>query len=230
MLGSVFSAVASSFPLFLCGRLVGGFSSALSAVSQCIYAAEVSKPQSRGRAVLFHQLGVATGLLLSSVGCAGDTHWRTLICLSAIPAALQGLVALIFLPYSPHFKLLQMSQNLQIKQSTSCFALGSLAEMLLLAFGMVFLQQFSGRPVVLYYAPRVFLLVGFCPDKAFTVAAIILNIIKVSVSLPLDAIQRQSLTKKNISLVVIPKCVIGHYHKPFPSNLHSHNLFPKYSS
>jgi SP family facilitated glucose transporter-like MFS transporter 12 len=195
MLGSVFSALASSFPLFLCGRLVGGFSGALSAVTQCIYAAEVSEAQSRGRAVLLHQLGVAAGLLLASVVCVGDdTQWRTVICLSAIPAVLQGLVALIFLPYSPHFKLLQMSQNLQTKQSTSCSALGSLTETLLLAFGMVFLQQFSGRPVVLYYAPRVFLLVGVCPENAFTVAAIVLNIIKVSVSFPhLAASQKPKL-------------------------------------
>lgn len=185
MLGSVFSALASSFPLFLCGRLVGGFSGALSAVTQCIYAAEVSEPHSRGRAVLLHQLGVAAGLLLSSIACIGDdTQWRMIIWLSAIPAVMQGLVALIFLPYSPHFKLLQMSQNLQTKQSTSCSALGNVVETLLLAFGLVFLQQFSGRPVVLYYAPRVFLLVGVCPDTAFTVATIVLNIIKVSVSFP----------------------------------------------
>ncbi|PNF28421.1 hypothetical protein B7P43_G16199 [Cryptotermes secundus] len=181
MLGSVFSALASSFPLFLCGRLVGGFSGALSAVTQCIYAAEVSEPHLRGRAVLLHQLGVATGLLLSSIACIGDdTQWRMMIWLSAVPAVMQGLVTLIFLPYSPHFKLLQMSQNLQTKQSTSCSALGNVVETLLLAFGLVFLQQFSGRPVVLYYAPRVFLLVGVCPDTAFTVAAIVLNIIKVS--------------------------------------------------
>lgn len=180
VLGSVVSAVASSFSLLLCGRLVGGFAGALSAVTQCIYAAEVSESQSRGRAVLLHQLGVAVGLLLSSIACTGDdTHWRTMIWLSAIPAALQGLLAFSFLPYSPHFKLLQMSQSLHIKQSSACCALGNLAETMLLAFGLVFLQQFSGRPVVLYFAPRVFHLVGVCPDTAFTAAAISLNIIKV---------------------------------------------------
>jgi len=179
--GSVVSALASSFPLLLCARLVGGFAGALSAVTQCIYAAEVSEPQSRGRAVLLHQLGMAAGLLLSSIaGTVDNTQWRMVIWLSAIPAAIQGLVTLIFLPYSPHFKLLQMSQNLQIKQSPTCCALRNLTEMLLLAFGVVFLQQFSGRPVVLHYAPRVFLLVGVCQDAAFMVAAIILNIIKVS--------------------------------------------------
>jgi len=54
----------------------------------------------------------------------------------------------------------------------------------------VFLQQFSGRPLVLYYAPRVFLLVGVCPDAAFTAAAIILGVIKVNVSFlsPLSAL------------------------------------------
>jgi hypothetical protein len=74
-----------------------------------------------------------------------------------------------------------MSQSLHIKQSSACCALGNLAETMLLSFGLVFLQQFSGRSVVLYYAPRVFLLVGVCPDAAFTAAAIILNIIKVNV-------------------------------------------------
>ena len=182
VLGSVVSAVASSFPLLLCGRLVGGFAGAMSAVTQCIYAAEVSESQSRGRAVLLHQLGVAVGLLLSSITCTGDdTQWRTVIWLSAIPAVLQGLLTFSFLPYSPHFKLLRMSQSLHIKQSSACCALGNLAETMLLSFGLVFLQQFSGRSVVLYYAPRVFLLVGVCPDAAFTAAAIILNIIKVNV-------------------------------------------------
>lgn len=182
VLGSVVSSLATSYPLLLCGRLVGGFAGALSAVAQCIYAAEMSEPQSRGRAVLLHQLGVAAGLLLSSIaGTGNDTQWRMVVWLSAIPAIIQGLVALIFLPDSPQFRLLQMSQNLQTKPSRTCFALGNLAETLLLAFGLVFLQQFSGRPAVLYYAPRVFLLVGVCPDAAFTVAAIILNIIKVSI-------------------------------------------------
>jgi MFS family permease len=182
VLGSVVSAVASSFPLLLCGRLMGGFAGALSVVSQCIYAAEVSESQSRGRGVLLYQLGVAVGLLLSSIACADDdTQWRAMIWLSAIPAAIQGLLAFSFLPYSPHFKLLQMSQGLHIRQSSACCALGNLAETVLLAFGLVFLQQFSGRPVVLYYAPRVFLLVGVCPDAAFTAAAIILNSIKVNI-------------------------------------------------
>jgi SP family facilitated glucose transporter-like MFS transporter 12 len=181
VLGSVVSALASSYPLLLCGRLVGGFAGALSAVAQCIYAAEVSEPHSRGRADLLHQLGVAAGLLFSSIaGTSSDIQWRIVIWLSAIPAIIQGLVALIFLPYSPHFRLLQMSQNLHTKPSPTC-ALGNLAETLLLAFGLVFLQQFSGRPAVLYYAPRVFLLVGVCPDATFTVAAIILNIIKVRI-------------------------------------------------
>ncbi|XP_069687122.1 solute carrier family 2, facilitated glucose transporter member 10-like [Periplaneta americana] len=198
VLGSVISALASSYPLLLCGRLMAGFGGALSAVTQCIYAAEVSEAQSRGRAVLLHQLGVATGLLLSSIaGIGDDTQWRMVIWLSAIPAATQGLVAL-FLPHSPHFKLLQMSQSSQSKQSPSCCAMGNLAETLLLAFGLMFMQQFSGRPTVLYYAPRVFMLVGVCPDAAFTVATIILNIIKVgAVSLSLCVVdkigRRQSL-------------------------------------
>ncbi|KAJ4430297.1 hypothetical protein ANN_22510 [Periplaneta americana] len=191
VLGSVISALASSYPLLLCGRLMAGFGGALSAVTQCIYAAEVSEAQSRGRAVLLHQLGVATGLLLSSIaGIGDDTQWRMVIWLSAIPAATQGLVAL-FLPHSPHFKLLQMSQSSQSKQSPSCCAMGNLAETLLLAFGLMFMQQFSGRPTVLYYAPRVFMLVGVCPDAAFTVATIILNIIKVgAVSLSLCVVDK----------------------------------------
>jgi SP family facilitated glucose transporter-like MFS transporter 12 len=141
----------------------------------------MSEPQSRGRAVLLHQLGVAAGLLLSSIaGTGSDTQWHMVVWLSAVPAIIQGLVALVFLPDSPQFRLLQMSHNLQTKPSPTC-ALGNLAETLLLAFGLVFLQQFSGRLAVLCYAPRVFLLVGVCPDATFTVAAIILNIIKVSI-------------------------------------------------
>lgn len=191
VLGSVISALAGSYPLLLCGRLMAGFAGALSAVTQCIYAAEVSEAQSRGRAVLLHQLGVATGLLLSSIaGIGDDTQWRMVIWMSAIPAAIQGLAAL-FLPHSPHFKLLQMSQTSQSKQSPNCCAIGNLAETLLLAFGLMFFQQFSGRPTVLYYAPRVFMLVGVCPDAAFTVAAIILNIIKVgAVSLSLCVVDK----------------------------------------
>lgn len=206
-LGSVVSAVATSFPLLLCGRLVGGFAGSLSAVALCIYAAEVSESRSRGRAVLLHQLGMAVGLLLSSIACTGDdTQWRTMMWLSAIPAVIQGLLAFSFLPYSPHFKLLQMSQSLHSRQSSACCALGNLAEPMLLAFGLVFLQQFSGRPLVLYYAPRVFLLVGVCPDAAFTAAAIILGVIKVNVYfffLPLPALSSKKCC--------CPSCYTKHY-------------------
>jgi hypothetical protein len=44
----------------------------------------------------------------------------------------------------------------------------------------------------------VFLLVGVCPDKAFTVAAIVLNIIKVSISLYLAASQKPKLNQENL--------------------------------
>ncbi|XP_021925007.1 solute carrier family 2, facilitated glucose transporter member 10-like isoform X2 [Zootermopsis nevadensis] len=207
VLGSVVSTLATSYPLLLCGRLVGGFAGALSAVAQCIYAAEISEPQSRGRAVLFHQLGVAAGLLLSSIaGTGSDTQWRMVVWLSAIPAIIEGLVALIFLPDSPQFRLLQTSQNLQTKPSPTGCALGNLAETLLLAFGLVFLQQFSGRPAALYYAPRVFLLLGVCPDATFTVAAIILNVIKVgAVSLSLCVVDKIG---RRPSLIVGVTCMM----------------------
>ena len=180
-MGSAISALANSFPLLLCGRLLGGFACVLSIVSQCVYAAEMSEATSRGCAVMLFHLGASVGLLLSSIaGTGDDIRWQMVIWLSAIPAALQGLLITFFLPHSPHFQLLQMSHSMQTKHPSACSALGNLAEMLLLALGLVFLQQLSGRSAVLYYAPRVFILVGVCPDAAFTVAAIFLNIVKVS--------------------------------------------------
>ncbi|KAJ9582633.1 hypothetical protein L9F63_023011, partial [Diploptera punctata] len=191
ILGSIISSLANSFPFLLCGRLLSGFACALSITSQCIYAAEVSEAASRGCAIMLYHLGVAVGLLLSSIaGTGDDIRWQVVIWLSAIPAVLQGLLVLFFLPYSAHFKLLQLSQSMH-KSPSACWSLGNLGEMVVLGLGLVLLQQLSGRSAVLFYAPRVFVMVGVCPDASFTVAAIILNIIKVgAVSLSLCIVDK----------------------------------------
>ncbi|XP_066998414.1 solute carrier family 2, facilitated glucose transporter member 10 [Anabrus simplex] len=207
VLGLAISAAGNSYPLLLCGRLVSGFGGSLSAVAQCIYAAELSDAHVRGRSVSVHQLGAAMGFLLACVaGAADNIDWKMLVWLGTIPVIIEGLLAAFFLPRSPHFTLLQMSQTTQIKRPSVWCAAGNLVETFVLALGLVFFQQFSGLYSVLTYAPRLFVLLGVCPDIAPSVANITFGIIKVCATfLSLCAVDRVG---RRPSLIVSATCMM----------------------
>ena len=50
---------------------------------------------------------------------------------------------------------------------------------LIIGLGLVFFQQFTGQPNMIYYAADIFRIVGFCGELSSTLATVGLGIMKV---------------------------------------------------
>lgn len=103
------SAVATSLPVFVAFRFLGGLAVGGASVVSPLYIAEIAPARLRGRLVALNQLNIVAGILiafLSNFAIAraipGDTAWRWMLGVQAFPAALFfGL--LFFIPESPRW-------------------------------------------------------------------------------------------------------------------------------
>ncbi|XP_063238135.1 solute carrier family 2, facilitated glucose transporter member 10-like [Bacillus rossius redtenbacheri] len=190
VLGLLLTGVTHSYPVFLCGRLLSGAGGALSAVAQCVYAAEASRDSHRGRLVTGHQLGAAAGSLACGAGLLwGGLPWRAVLWMPLVPACVQAVAVATGLPESPHFRLLRMSQGGQAR--SSCRVPPSVLEVSALAAGLVLFQQLSGRFAVLDLARRLLTALGVCPEASATVTSVALGLVKVcAVCVSLSVVDR----------------------------------------
>ncbi|XP_069128335.1 solute carrier family 2, facilitated glucose transporter member 12-like [Argopecten irradians] len=151
-------------------------------------------------------LGLLLAYLINFFFIQVDNGWRYMFGLSAIPAVVQG-VGMMFLPKSPRFLMLSRqetkAQEVLMKlrgrdvdkeinamklsiagelNQTCCNLCSSTENMrgrMLIGAGLVFFQQFTGQPNVLYYAPTIFEAVGFGSHSAATLATVGLGVVKV---------------------------------------------------
>ncbi|XP_060062554.1 solute carrier family 2, facilitated glucose transporter member 10-like [Ylistrum balloti] len=151
-------------------------------------------------------LGLLLAYLVNYFFIQVNNGWRYMFGLSAIPAVIQG-VGMMFLPKSPRFYMLKRqeakAQEVLMKlrrgdvekemnamkisiagemNQTCCSLCSSVDNMrgrMMIGAGLVFFQQFTGQPNVLYYAPTIFEAVGFGSHSAATLATVGLGVIKV---------------------------------------------------
>ncbi|XP_015609465.1 solute carrier family 2, facilitated glucose transporter member 10 [Cephus cinctus] len=191
--GSMLSALASHYILLLIARLICGYSGTVSAIAHCIYMAEISDLNKRGYNVTLHQFGTALGLLLSVIAVAiktADYQWRFVIGITAIPALTTCIITIIFLQRSPQFVLLK--RTVRVSRVASANPWSNIFETMAIMAVILILQQGTGRRQVLYYAPRLFALLGICSNVAQTTASIALGVVKVFSTI--------------LSLVVVERC------------------------
>lgn len=166
--GSMLSALANHYILFLAARIICGYSGTISAMSHCIYMAEVSDKRKRGSNITLHQIGTAAGLLLAIIVAAAkgtECQWRIVIGLTSVPALITSITTIIFLQRSPSFLLLKKLSNMpkHVNQlSASITAWCYILKMFFIMSFMLILRQGTGRQQVLTYAPRLFALLGMC--------------------------------------------------------------------
>ncbi|XP_016842130.1 solute carrier family 2, facilitated glucose transporter member 10 [Nasonia vitripennis] len=178
--GSMLSALANHYILFLVARIICGYSGTVSAMAHCIYMAEVSTFSKRGCNITLHQLGAAAGLLFAVIAVANkspDYQWRFAIGVTAVPALITCIITIIFLQRSPSFMLLKRVANVPrvpVKNSW-CYVFETLVVMMI----MLALRQGTGRQQVLYYAPRLFALLGICSNIAKVTSMIALGVVRV---------------------------------------------------
>lgn len=190
--GALLSALANHYILLLVARMICGYSGSVSAIAHCIYMAEVSELNKRGYNIILYQLGVATGFLISVIAAAIkniDYQWRFSIGITAVPALTACIITIIFLQRSPPFLLYKRMAN--VSKTSSKKAWYTIFETLtIMAFLLIF-QQGTGKRQVLYYAPRLFALLGICSNVAEVTALISLAIVKVfSTMLSLIIVER----------------------------------------
>jgi len=123
LLSSLGTALAVSWPVFLCFRLLGGLGVGISSVIAPVYISEVSPAERRGRLVGLFQFNVVLGILISYlsnylIGQGGDASWRWMLGVQAFPSLL-FLVLIYFIPESPRWLILKKGDTnkaLQILQ------------------------------------------------------------------------------------------------------------------
>ncbi|CAL7940944.1 unnamed protein product [Xylocopa violacea] len=192
--GATLSALANHYILLLVARIICGYSGSVSAVAHCIYMAEVSESSKRGYNIMLYQLGTATGFLVSVIAAAIkniDYQWRFSIGITAVPALAACIVTIIFLQRSPPFLLYKRVANVPKTSSKKAKAWYTIFETLTIMAFLLMLQQGTGKRQVLYYAPRLFALLGICSNVAEVTALISLGIVKVfSTMLSLIIVER----------------------------------------
>jgi MFS family permease len=111
IVGAVIMAISPVFWLFILGRFIVGAAVGSSGMVVSVYLSELSSPYWRGMIVATNELAVCTGCLLalslSVVAADAGFHWRALLGLSAVPAAVQ-LLGSPWLPTSPVWAVQQI--------------------------------------------------------------------------------------------------------------------------
>ncbi len=103
VVGAVWAALAPNPAMLIAGRLVLGFAVGGATQTAPIYVAELAPTKYRGRLVLFFQIAIGVGIVISTiVGAAEVIDWRVAVGSAAVPAALM-LVMMLRLPESPRW-------------------------------------------------------------------------------------------------------------------------------
>ena len=73
-----------------------------------------------------------------------------------------------------------ISNYRDLSTSTRTKTTSNMCRRLIIGLGLVFFQQFTGQPNMIYYAADIFRIVGFCGELSSTLATVGLGIMKVS--------------------------------------------------
>jgi sugar porter (SP) family MFS transporter len=109
LVAAVGSAAATTLPVFVAFRFLGGLGVGGASVVSPLYIAEIAPARSRGRLVALNQLNIVAGILIAFVSnfaiaraFPADSAWRWMLGVQALPAAVFfGLLFLI--PESPRW-------------------------------------------------------------------------------------------------------------------------------
>jgi SP family arabinose:H+ symporter-like MFS transporter len=178
---TVGAALAGSVSVFSVARFAGGLAIGLASVLTPVYIAEVAPARNRGRLVSLNQLAIVVGILIAYVvswGLAGigDSSWRWMLAVAAIPAA-GFFLGLLFIPESPRWLISrgdreegrtvlariygagQADVQVQLVEAAASGESGTWKEVfarpmrrpLVVALGLAILCQITGINTVLYY-------------------------------------------------------------------------------
>jgi len=195
VVSSLGAGLATSWPMLLAFRTLGGLAIGAASVVTPVYIAEVSPTRFRGRLVALNQLNIVLGILIAFLSnyliaqnATPDTAWRWMLGIVAAPSAVFLLVTLL-LPESPRWyvvtgrsgealRVLQQlgfaspereiagMQGARVREATPRLFQRRYATPVGCAIAIAMFNQLSGINALLYYAPRIFALGGAGTDSA----------------------------------------------------------------
>lgn len=209
--GNGIAATASSFSALLAGRLIAGFGVGIASICAPLYLSEMAPPRRRGAFVSANQLAITLGILaayICNLSFAESANWRAMFVVGIIPALIQ-FVGLLFLPESPSWSL----QEKTTQSSWKRLLTPSLRFPLLLGIGLSIAQQVTGINTVIYFAPKIFELVGSSALLALlaTVGIGVVNVIGTLFSLwVMDRVGRRILLLTGIGGMTIGMATLAY--------------------
>ena len=105
VVGGLVSALATSLPMLLVGRLVVGLGIGGASMLTPLYLSEIAPARERGALVSFSQLAVTGGILVAYLvgyAFAADGAWRWMLGLGAAPGVVLA-AGMLFLPETPRW-------------------------------------------------------------------------------------------------------------------------------
>ncbi len=193
------SALATDVYLFMFFRLIGGLGVGISTIAAPMYIAEIAPPQYRGRLAGMFQFNIVFGILIAFLSNSllseiGDTAWRWMLGVEALPALLFTLFSLrlpesprwlivhkqdregglaVFRKNNPELSEVELNRLLKEiedsgnqKKVPNSFFSKRLLKPILLAFFIAFFNQLSGINAILYFSPRIFEMTGLESEAA----------------------------------------------------------------
>jgi len=223
------SGIATDPYMFSFFRFIGGLGVGASSVAAPIYISEISSPENRGKLGGMYQFNLVLGILIAFIsnyllqGFGGDSDWRWMLGVEAIPALIYTLLV-ISIPNSPRWLVLQKGDDegalatlkliytdaqaheklADIKAHNPVNAVkeklfsGNYKTPLILAFLIAFFNQLSGINFVLYYAPEILERAGLAAQESLfsSISIGIVNLIFTFVGVWLiDKLGRKQLMK-----------------------------------
>ena len=201
--GSIACAFAPDPRILIIARFFLGIAIGVASFTAPLYLSEISPQRVRGSMISMYQLMITIGIVLAFLsntwlgsyavidGATGG-HWRVMLGVIAIPAAIMFL-GVLFLPESPRWlflkgrketavsvfermhlpgdeisrEVIEIEESLRVKQSGFHMLLNNsnFRRAIGLGVGLQVIQQLTGINVVMYYAPRIFKIAGFASTE-----------------------------------------------------------------
>jgi sugar porter (SP) family MFS transporter len=197
--------VSFSVARFLVGACIG-----IASLTVPLYIAEMAPARIRGALVSLNQLAITVGIGVAyfiDYAFAGSRNWRGMFISAVIPAIVL-LIGMIFLPESPRW-LARQGFRARALENFRRLGRGSEAEAelaevegalqeeeegfgslfrpgfrvaVLVGVGLAIFQQISGINTIIYYSPVILRMSGYPSDKAAILAAAIIGVANVLVT------------------------------------------------
>lgn len=199
IVGSLACALAPGEHALIAARFFLGIAVGVASFTTPLYLSEISPQSVRGSMISMYQLMITIGIMLAflsntwlasyaTFGGVTGGHWRLMLGIIAIPAAIMFL-GVLFLPESPRWLFLkgrkegavavfqrmqlaeseieaevrEIEESIKIKQNGFQMLLqnANFRRVIGLGVGLQIVQQLTGINVIMYYAPKIFALAGF---------------------------------------------------------------------